>query len=73
MIRIYHQNPESTLLAGLIQKSQEEQKKMDKDLKLLSETEDLKTTKDLIEQIKVSFQKIQKAMDYARPFDIGSI
>ena len=73
MVRIYQQNPESALLAGLIQKSQIEQKLIDDNLTLLSETEDLKRMKELIEQTKESFQKIQKAMDYARPFDVGSI
>lgn len=73
MVRIYNQNPESTLLAGLIQKSQIEQEKIEKNLAHLSETDDLKTIKELIEKIKDSFQKIQKALDYARPFDIGSV
>ena len=39
------------------------------DLEKLEKTKDLDETKNLIENIKLSFTKIQKALDYARQHD----
>ena len=45
------------------------EKKIEERLAALSRVEDLKTAKRMIEEIKDSFQKIQKALNYARQSD----
>lgn len=69
IVQIYKENPQSALLAGLVQKSKDEEKKMNQMIQSFSTITDLDETRRIIEDIKASFTKIQKALDYARQFD----
>ena len=68
LIQIYNQNSQSAVMAGLVQGSQQEEEKITQNLNQLTKVEDLNTAKVLIDEVKVSFQKVQKALNYARQF-----
>ncbi len=68
MIQIYNQNPESVVLSGIVQGSQNENEKITKNLEILENVQNLEAAKQLISDVKESFQKIQKALNYARQF-----
>ena len=69
IVQIYKENPQSALLAGLVQRSKDEEEKMKKMIQSFSTITDLDETRRLIDDIKDSFTKIQRALDYARQFD----
>ena len=70
MIQIYSQNPQSALIAGLIQGSQAEEEKIQENLKAMEKEKDLQEVKKKINAIKESFKKIQKALNYAHQADV---
>ena len=70
LIQIYNQNSQSAVMAGLVQGSQKEEEKITQNLALLSQAEEIESAQKLIDEIKVSFQKIQKALNYARQLDL---
>lgn len=69
MIQLYNQNPESPIFAGLVEGSQKEEEKINKFLVDLEKVKDLNTANEIINEIKESFKKIQKALTYARQFN----
>ena len=71
LIQIYNQNSQSAVMAGLVQGSQKEEEKITQNLLLLTKAEDIETAKTLIAKVKESFQKIQKALNYARQLDLA--
>ena len=74
LIQIYNQNSQSAVMAGLVQGSQKEEEKITQNLALLSQAEEIEFAQKLIDEIKASFQKIQKALNYARQLDLtGSV
>ncbi|MGN0919408.1 MAG: AsmA family protein [Alphaproteobacteria bacterium] len=71
LIQIYNQNSQSALVAGLVQGSQKEEEKIKENLALLTKAQELDTAQKLIDEVKESFQKIQKALNYARQLDLA--
>ena len=64
--QIYEQNRQYSVLASILKGAQQEEKKIIDSLKELEKTKDLAETKNIIENVKLSFTKIQKALNYAR-------
>ena len=72
LTQLYQQNPQSTILAGLLQGSQKEEKNITKILEELPKINDMAQLKSKVEEVKESFQKIQKALNYAHQLDMNA-
>ena len=69
IIQIYRKNPNSSFLIALIQGVQKEEKEIKSQMQSLSRTVDVEAAEEIILRIKESFEKIQKAWNYAQKMD----
>ena len=69
IVQIYRKNPNSSFLIALIQGVQKEEKEIKSEMQSLSRTVDVEAAEEIILKIKESFEKIQKAWDYAQKMD----
>ena len=73
MGRIYRRNSSSAILAALLQKSQEESQKIQGLWGSLQKTNQLEEAQEYSKEINESFEKIQKAWNYARQLEKGVV